>query len=279
MVRQYAYQNLLREAFNRRTKRNVRFSLRAFAASLKIGNSTLSHILSGKRLPSREISLKLISKLELSPSEKDTFLRSVATAKHDHGLLRIEPEFRALLKNKPVSSTTEPPKELSIDLWKTIADWHHSAILELTLTKDFISDPKWISEQLETSLSEVHLAIERLIRLGLLELKTGKLTRCPEPLLSGDRHLTSAAHRRRQKQVLEKSIQSLENDPLTERNHTAMTFAIDSSKIPEAKMLTEKFMNEMTTLLETGERDRVYELVVNLFPLQIKPNFPERKSL
>ena len=65
-------------------------------------------------------------------------------------------------------------------------------------------------------------------------------------------------------------MESLDEDPIEERNHTAMTFAINTRKIPEAKKCIEKFIAQMTELLEDGDRDRVYEMTVNLFPLQKK---------
>jgi hypothetical protein len=47
-----------------------------------------------------------------------------------------------------------------------------------------------------------------------------------------------------------------------------MTLAIDAEKLPEAKIRIQKFMSELTQFLETGSQTRVYEMVVNLFPLQ-----------
>jgi len=47
-----------------------------------------------------------------------------------------------------------------------------------------------------------------------------------------------------------------------------MTLAVCEEKIPEAKARIEKFLCDLTDFLEDGERSRVYELTVNLFPLQ-----------
>ncbi len=268
MERIYLYQRKLRDALTERTERNPRFSLRAFAQSLKLDAGTFSQMLSGKRFPSTKLALKIFESLNFSPEERRDFLQSLAEAKSKAGLKRISPDLRTLLAtqaNEPSRAT-----DLSIDLFKTIGDWYHFAILELPFTQNFNSDPQIIAQALGISTAEAHSAVQRLLALELLEVVDGNLKRCHAQLTSADRHLTTAAHRKRQKQVLQKSLQSLECDPIEERNHTAMTFAIDSRKIPEAKKRIEAFMAEMTEFLEEGQRDRVFEMTVNLFPLQKK---------
>jgi uncharacterized protein (TIGR02147 family) len=265
MERMYFYQRKLQDLLTERVERNPRYSLRAFAQLLGLDPGTFSQVLSGKRFPSEKLAQNIFKNLELSPAEQNEFLRSLADAKKKAGLKRISPELRKLLKEK-VENTHG--KELSLDLFKTIADWYHFAILELPFTPDFKSDPQWIATALGISVTEAHSAIQRLISLELLELVDGNLKRVDSQLTSADKHLTTAAHKKRQKQILEKSIESLENDPIEVRNHSAMTFAIDSTKLPEAKKRIEKFIEEMTSFLESGERDRVYEMTVNLFPTQ-----------
>ncbi len=88
---------------------------------------------------------------------------------------------------------------------------------------------------------------------------------------TGDRELTTGAHRRHQKQILEKSIASLENTPIAKRNHTSMTMAIDPALLPEAKRRMEKFTQELCDFLESGKRKQVYEMAVNLFPMSKEP--------
>ncbi len=46
------------------------------------------------------------------------------------------------------------------------------AILALTRTADFHADSRWIARTLGVSVDEVNVALQRLLRLGLLQLKT-----------------------------------------------------------------------------------------------------------
>jgi uncharacterized protein (TIGR02147 family) len=78
--------------------------------------------------------------------------------------------------------------------------------------------------------------------------------------------------KRRQKQILEKALEALENDPIETRSMTGMTMAIDPSKIPEAKKLISEFNRKMSKFLETGKKSEVYELQISLFSLQKRGN-------
>lgn len=83
--------------------------------------------------------------------------------------------------------------------------------------------------------------------------------------------MTHASLKRHQKQVLEKALHSLENDSIEVRSMTSMTMAIDPEMLPKAKIMIETFTNQLCVLLESGSRKQVYEMSVNLFPVQKKP--------
>src|SRR5690606_17229130 len=64
---------------------------------------------------------------------------------------------------------------LKIDTFRAIADWYHLAILELIPLESFENSPKWIARNLGISEIEVQLAVDRLIRLGLVRMEDGEL--------------------------------------------------------------------------------------------------------
>ena len=78
-------------------------------------------------------------KLELLPTAQKKFLNSVAAKQKATDLKRIAPAFKNL------GAQSEERRDLMTDIWRVIADWYHDAIMELTFTEDFNSDPKWIS--------------------------------------------------------------------------------------------------------------------------------------
>ena len=249
-----------------RCDRNPRYSVRAFAKALALDAGTLSRILNGKQIPSFKLSQRIVDSLALSPQERDYFFSSVAMIQRGRQLKRLSHSVNAYPEIKPV-------KDLSLDLYRIISDWYHFAILELTFVNDFESDPSWIANQMGISETEAKLAIERLLQFQLLQRrKNGKLFKTDAQLSSADKHLTTAAHRKNQKQFLEKAIDSLENDPIEERSMTSMTMAINPEQLPLAKKMIREFNQKLCETLEKGSRERVYNLEVALYPLQKKVN-------
>jgi uncharacterized protein (TIGR02147 family) len=259
------YQTKLREEFAKRIAKNSRYSLRAFATLLGIGPSALSHILSGKRAISTKLINRIFSALELGISERKKFLESVLQQKEAMGMKRISPGLKKKLK---FAATPAPGViEIGNDDFRILSNWYHFAILELTTSKNFESSPTWIAKVLRISELEASLAIEHLIKLGILHWVGGSLQKTRRIFDTKDKTKTSSFHRNRQKQILEKSIQSLEQDPIETRNHSSITLCINPDRLVEAKEKIQKIMWELTEFLIEGEQRQVYELNLSLFPL------------
>ena len=142
--------------------------------------------------------------------------------------------------------------------------------MEMTRLDYFKYSHKWIAGQLGISEIEVKLAIERLLHFGLLTITDkGDLRPCKSELRLEEMYTsTSIARREKQKQIRQKSIQSIDNTSIDKRSMTSMTMCIDMSLIPQAKELISQFNESMATLMESGPKEKVYALEVSLFPLQ-----------
>jgi uncharacterized protein (TIGR02147 family) len=105
-----------------------------------------------------------------------------------------------------------------------------------------------------------------MTRLGLVVqqgdawLDTGKNLTTPSSV-------PSAALRGAHRQYMVKAIDSLEKDPIDLRDMSGITMAISSKKIPEARKLIQDFRRRLCAFLEDGDKDAVYRLNVQLFPL------------
>ncbi len=263
MVNQPLYLEILEREFSLRRSRNSRYSLRAFARSLKIDHGVLSMILTGKRIPSKQFSEQMPKLLLMTPETTQAFQMSIAETRRQAKLGRLNQQFEGqhtLGKSKA--------KELPLEDFDEIAPWYYSAILELTFVDDFIGTAEWIANRLKLKKSDIVRAIERLQASGLLSFQNGTLVKADPLLATARKDQTSASHRARQKKILELSIDSLETDPINVRNHTAMTMAIDPEKLPDAKKMIQEFSRSLCAFLETGKRKRVYELSVSLFPFE-----------
>ena len=194
------------------------------------------------------------------------------------GLKRVSPRLRTKLLevSKKRTASRSIDQRLGLDEFRVISEWYHAAILELTYSKHFKPDPRWIAQALGINAIEAKLTIERLLKLELLEEKDGTLVKTNFFLDTVDKTKTSVFHKKRIKQVLEKSIDSLENDPVEERSHSGITLCVAPEKIPEAKERIQAFLWDLTNALTSGEQERTYELHVSLFPTQKKDKKPGR---
>lgn len=257
------YVSFLDRQFQVRRSRNPRYSLRAMAGALGVDVAVLSRAIRGVRVPSFEIADRMAANLALSPEDHSAFLNSVAEAQKARSLART------MLPRRPLPQAKF--ERLEIDLFRIIGDWYHYALLELTRTEGFRPDPRWIACQLGISVAQAKLAISRLLKLGLLEQSGNELRKSKTNVTTAERARTSSALKRHQGQLLRKAKQSLERDPVEERNFLGMTMAIDPADLPKARKRLEQFAEKLCQELEGGKRRRVYQLSLCLFPLQKKP--------
>jgi uncharacterized protein (TIGR02147 family) len=255
------YRIRLRQELERRQAKNASYSLRAFAKSLAIDAAVLSRAINGKRVFSYGIAERAAVGLALPEKERLLFLGSIAQEK----------TRRALAAASASAPGTEAPREihyLENDLFEAIGDLAHYAILELTYVVDFRSDPRWIARQLGITVIEAERAVERLLRLGLLVRKDGRLQKAKSFITTKDKSRTSAELRRHHRQILARAAQSLETDPYERRSMSGTTLPIDPSKLPVARRMIDEFRAELCRVLTSGRMSKVYQLGISLFPLQ-----------
>jgi uncharacterized protein (TIGR02147 family) len=158
--------------------------------------------------------------------------------------------------------------QLSIDAFNAVADWYNFAILELATLKHFKADAPWVARVLGITVSEANLAVERLVRLGLLEIKGSrwKPTRAGNTTLGTEQ--TSAALRRVQKQFLEKALAALEEIPVDQRDQAGVTVNVALKDLPELKNRIRKLRKELMEFAERNQDgDEVYQFMTSFFPL------------
>ena len=251
------YREILMAELLRRVKNNSAYSLRRFAQQLGVSPATLSEVLSKKRKLSPKAAVKIAAKLSLDPQSEDTFYRSVFSEQAKQPGSQMEraaaPEYLKLRE----------------DVFQVVSEWYYYAILELTYVESFKSEARWIATRLGLSHIEARDAIERLLELGLLEKRRGRLVKTSAHIASTT-DVPAQAIRKRHTQILAKATASLEAHGVDERDVTAMTMSIDPALLGEAKQRIAAFRRELCQFLESGKRKRVYEFSMQLFPLSTK---------
>ncbi len=228
--------------------KNPQFSLRGLARKLQISPASLSQIISGKRNLTLKTAKKICERLSVSPDEAHQAIFSSAISHHGENReeLRLE--------------------QLRIDHFRVIADWYHLAILSLTEIRGSQPTAKWVSKRLGISVQIAEDAMSRLQRVGLLEIK-GRKWRQATPQFSIASKTPEPAIRKFHHQILDRAKDSLDRDPVEEREFGVMVMAIDPARIDEARKLMLRFRKELSQFLEKGEKSRAYALAVQLFPL------------
>ncbi len=259
-----SHTHFLRDELAKRLQKNSRYSMRAFADLLGINIGTLSGLLSGKRPLTPKMSNFLFDRLGTEPSARENILGGVVATKRNRPKLTLSGQIPERI-------------EVGEESFRAISDWQHYAILQIVKTQQYLEgakpkNTKWIARQLGISELDAKLAIGRLTYLGLLKVKEGYLCRTEKRLTTANKNLTSAALKKLQRQVREKAIYSLEHDPIEVRSMTSMTMAISPQKMGEAKTLIDEFQERLADLLEKDQKQKVYQLEISLFPLQIREN-------
>lgn len=244
-------QRLLQLELERRCTKNPRYSLRSFAKALGLSHTVLSLVLSGKRPLSKKAIHQVAQQLDLDPAQKQKLLDDKIVQR----------------RRTPVSPVIDY-QQISLDVFSMISDWVHYATLSLLEIKGARFEARWIAKQLGVTEMRAKLAMERLVRLEMVvQEKNGKWKQSGKPL-KVENTVSTESTREFHKQVLNRAIESLENDPIEVRDFSAMTLAIDPALIPYAKERIRAFRRELTQELESkGAPKRVYNLTVQIYPV------------
>ncbi len=182
---------ILRRELERRCQNNPRYSLRAFAKALGMSPTALSFVLSGKRPLSKKAAQNVINILSLSQEECAIFMKwSEGCKKRDTANSKI-----------PAPHPNEVNAyQFSLDSFSFISDWYHYAILSLLEVSGSRFEAKWISRHLGITETEARSAIDRLMRMEIVEKIDGRWKQRPGPICIGH-YLPTAATKKFQKQL------------------------------------------------------------------------------
>jgi uncharacterized protein (TIGR02147 family) len=223
--------------------KNPNFSMRAFAKKMGVAQSAVSEILSGKRDVTREYARRILAGLDRSPTEIDQIV-------------------------EPHSGHVEPYHSLDIDTFHLISDWYYYAILSVAETDGFKSCPNWIANRLGISVNTVKKAIDRLVRLGLINYdKKKKILKVTGEQYEAVSSVATVALKKASRQNLDLAQKALDETDFEERDFTAITLCFDPKNMLEAKKFIKSFRRRFCKAMESREKKEVYKLSIQLFPL------------
>jgi transcriptional regulator with XRE-family HTH domain len=238
----------LQKTFSERCRRNPQYSLRSFARALDIDSSTLSALLRKKRPLTAKQAQKLIASLDIQDPAlaQNLLLGTIGSVE---------------------TSTAPEYNELAIEAAEMIISWEHSAILCLIELDNFKANMRNISRRLNIPLGVVIECLTRLEKLQLIEKLPNETYKLITKNLAVVPNVPSQSLKELHKQYIQMSMYSLDRDPRETRDVSGTTMSICAKKLPEASRMIQEFRRNLTSFLETGPKDSVYRLNVQLFPL------------
>ena len=241
-----SFRLFLQSELARRCARNAQYSLRAFALHVGVDHSTLSQWLRGRRPITRRSIETLGPTLGLPMAAIDRYIEH--SGRED--------------------AATSAANLLTGDTVSVIADWYHFAILELTRLEEFRCDSRWIARVLDISVDEVNLAIQRMIRLDLLDMESVDrwVDRSGDAVVSLE-SLPPETLERQQEESRRLSNAAVRTVPVAVREHSSITLAINSARLPRAVELIARCRQQLVELLQDGAPDDVYQIEIALFPI------------
>ncbi len=256
----HSYLDYLKREFEGRVRRNGRYSLRAFARDLGIPASNLTEILQKRRGLSVQTASRMSMRLKLGADEAEYFVASVEA---EHG--RSEAAREGARGRLRALESASGFSILSLETYEVIADWIHFGLMELTEIAGGVANA---ARRFRSSPERVRAALSRLEKLGLMERRPdGEWRQTAQDLATPD-PVSSRAIRAHHAQVLGEALDALETVPPEQREFSTMIFAVDSSRVEEAKRELRRFRRRFCKEIQDGgSKDRVYCLGIQLFPL------------
>ena len=260
---QLNYRGYLKSALAKQTEKNPAYSMGALARATGLSRSFLSEVLRGKKNLSPEAGARITQKLGLSPSEAEFFslLIQLETAR--------DPSFReSLLEKIRALQPASQIHDLSLDAFRVIADWYHMAILQLTFVEGFKLSSRTISRRLGITIAEAEVAMDRLLRLELLEKKSDGSFRCVKDRFLAHSRVPDGAIARFHKQVLTRLSDAIGEQPPNKRKSRTEIMPIHESVVDQVEAILDRAHEEIIAVTSKSKpQGKVYALTTHFFDL------------
>jgi len=256
---------LLKECLKKLIEKNKSYSLRAFAKNLGLSPGGLSQIIGGKKRISLNRAHDIAQKIPWTKQEKDIFLLIVQLETTKSVDLKFELLNKIIKKSK-----FQQPKQsnLNDEKFKLMADWCSVAILEMISNFASKWDTNKIGAYLNISKKVVEVTIERLIKIGIIELqKNGSYKRLKDHiLLSSDNPNTTL--QLYYESCLEQIKKSIRNQTPKEKVIGTEVMAFDPDQLDEVRSITDDYFQQLCDLSKQGKnRTHIYQSMAIFYRL------------
>jgi uncharacterized protein (TIGR02147 family) len=245
------------------------FSYKYFASKAGFSNKGFMYnIINGSKKLSNSNVFKLCTAIGLTKAESDYFQYLVAfnqaasPLERDHFFKEME-----AVKGHYRQTNVQIVRG---DQYELYSKWHHSALRALAGMNPGKKDFSWFGRQLQPAIKgrEARRSIELLVKLGLLrETASGAWELC-DPVISTGHEVKNVALFNFYLQHLALASDALKTLPATKRRFEGVTLGISRKSLELIGKEFETFVQKVLSIAaEEKEADRVYQLMLQLYPL------------
>jgi uncharacterized protein (TIGR02147 family) len=263
----FSYQEVLKGIYAEKALKNKSYSMRAFARDLSVDVGLLSHVLKGSKNFSLETATKVSEKIFTHKADRVYFLKLVTFQK-----LKGPDAEKAKKDLQELKVHSKEKWNLSVADFNYVSKWYHIPIAVYTELKNSSSEPKKIAKYFGIDETAAEFAIDRLLKLKILELKNKKLTRALK-VFNVRSDVPSTSIRTYHKEMINKALVAIDAQSIERRYLRGLTFSLESKNIDKVHKLIEDFYTDLSLLSSQQKNpDLIYQLNTQFFDLESKAN-------
>jgi uncharacterized protein (TIGR02147 family) len=266
MFRTQTAAQFLNFIFEKRIQDSPGYTLRAFAIDAGVSAAQMSLVLRSKAGLSSKTALHVCEKLKLTKFERDFFL-ALVDSQYSRSAQRRAKAQDAL---DGLADQLFESKKYAVQNkanFKMLEDWLHLTLFEVIRGRSGFKSVNQLSSILGRSIEDLEKALQALIDSQLVELSESGYI-CKQELILFQPGIPAKTIRNAHRSLIEKSLQALDADQVSERNFGSYIFGIEEAKYNELCRRLDELMDEFVVNHQTSkDMNRVYSLCFQLFPV------------
>lgn len=255
------------------------------AASRRLGyksSRSLGMSLSGYRPPSEKMLESVIKHLDLKKPEAD-YLKLMVTKFKLSEFKFDNSEVKSQIENKLIKfkKMMLGKKELADSQIQLLADWKSFAAHQALQIDSKYFEAKKLSILFKKKISkiEAQIILNNLHRVGLIYFDSNqKIWVVAEKDITTSNNIPSESIKNFHKSVISRSIESLIEDPIENRNFKSLVFKIKSSQWNQFKTKVQDFFDTIETEFDSDHGDEVMQMSLQTFFLTDSKQLNNKKD-
>ena len=231
-------------AYSKKREKNSSYSLRAFSKLIGVSSGALSEIIQNKRTVTHTTATKVLRSLNWNENEISDFLNEI----------------------KSKDKVKRDYQNLALDQYQVLSQWYYLALLNLIELPGEDHTNENLAQRLNLSVAVVEEAIERMLKLEMIETKDGGYKRTHIRYKTTD-DVTSSAIRRYHLDTLELSEKALREIPTEERDFSSILLQMNPKHLKKVKEMILNFQDEVSDEVDHDDQTEIYHLNVHLYPI------------